>query len=329
MSLDRTADPPATVHVCLTVDVEEEGLFGGSYAPCPATPRSPLYLRKLAPLCRDLGVPPTLLCTYPVVEDPACREELSWWRRELGAELAAHLHPWNTPPLEPTGENDPRRPPAPLMQAKLRTLVERHRQLLGAAPRSFRMGRFEFDPELPRLLPPLGIRVDSSLLPLGWSRDGPRTFEGPYDPHRLAPDLWEVPPTMTPIVAGSERLVHRLAALMPRCVKEALLERFRYVAATGVQPTMYSGLAMKLAAALHLGRGGRFLTLYLHSSELMPGGSPACPDEAAAHRLVRRLRGFLEWLAARSGVSGVTLEQAGELLTERGGDRPVAPGASS
>jgi D-alanine-D-alanine ligase-like ATP-grasp enzyme len=40
-----------------------------------------------------------------------------------------------------------------------------------------------------------------------------------------------------------------------------------------------------------------------------------CPDEAAADRLVLRLRGFLEWLATRSGVRGVTLEQAGEILT--------------
>jgi len=317
MELPRTQRVRTPVHVCLTVDVEEEGLFSGSYPAHPASPASPAHLRRLIPLCRDHRLPLTLFCTYPVIQDPKSREIVAWWQGEMGAELGIHLHPWNTPPLTPDDGEDPRFPRIERLEAKLATQTRSHRELLGCTASSFRMGRFDFRPEFGGLLPRYGLRVDSSLLPLGWSKNGPHRFLVPYEPHFLGPGFLEVPPTMTPIVPGSELFVEKIAQWSPRIIRSLLLEGFRTIAAAGTQPTMYFGPIMRLAANLHLSRGGRFLTLYLHSSELMPGGSPLSRDLAAVDRLVDRLRRFFDGLATHHLLHGVTLSQVGECLEDR------------
>jgi len=82
---------------------------------------------------------------------------------------------------------------------------------------------------------------------------------------------------------------------------------------------------MRLAACLHQRRGGRVLTLFLHSSELLPGGSPDFPDAPAVDRLVAKLRGFLAWLVQRGPVTGVTLSGLHELLAANAPGGPTAP----
>ena len=92
---------------------------------------------------------------------------------------------------------------------------------------------------------------------------------------------------------------------------------------------------MRLAAGLHRRRGGRVLTMFLHSSELFPGGSPQFPDAAAVDRLVAKLRDFLSWLVKRGPVTGLTLSGLYDLLVksqfEGGGQglRTPAPQAPS
>src|SRR5439155_773374 len=66
-------------------------------------------------------------------------------RARWGDEVGAHLHPWNTPPLD-----DPFLPhntvlknlPGALQRAKLEHLTALLTQAVGARPRCFRAGRF-------------------------------------------------------------------------------------------------------------------------------------------------------------------------------------------
>jgi hypothetical protein len=114
--------------------------------------------------------------------------------------------------------------------------------------------------------------------------------------------------------ARSAKAWHRIAGLFPMKMGEALLSRFRYVGAAGIHPAWFPQFSMRLAASLHQRRGGRVLTLFLHSSELLPGGSPDFPDDAAVDGLVGKLQDFLSWLAKRGPVRGVTLSGLQDLL---------------
>jgi hypothetical protein len=330
------------IYLTITLDVEEEGLFSGSYRRSGSGVANVAELKRLEFIARDFGFPLTLLVTYPVAQNPAAREVLAAWQQERGAEIGVHLHPWNTPPFSdlPLPEPIPTaRLPLPLVQAKVGSLVNCLTETFQEPPRSFRMGRFDWSPGLLKLLPGSGLRVDSSMVPLTFKGEGRENFLTPADPFWLdgsaSPDgrLLEAPVTMVPVWKSSARAVHRLAGLLPGRAGEALLSRYRFVGAAGIHPAWFPQFSMRLAAALHRRRSGRVLTMFLHSSELFPGGSPQFPTTQAVDRLVAKLRNFLSWLVKQGPVEGLTLSGLYNLIasshlakTSPGHDVPIFPG---
>ncbi len=322
------------LYLVITIDVEEEGLFSGRYARSGAGVTNVAELRRLEFIPREFGFPLTLLTTYPVAQDSGAREVLASWREKHGAEIGVHLHPWNTPPFRDLPQPEPiptAQMPPDLVEAKLSTLVHRLTETFGEAPRSFRMGRFDWSTGLLQLLPRFGLGVDSSMVPLTFKGEGRQNFQAPPDPFWLDfpafPDqrLLETPVTMVPVWASSARAWYRFADLFPALRAEALLSRFRFVGAAGIHPAWFPGFSMRLAVRLHQSRGGRVLTLFLHSSELLPGGSPDFPDASAVGRLVAKLRDFLAWLVKRRPVTGLTLSGLHDLLAADTPDGPTAP----
>jgi hypothetical protein len=311
------------LYLIITIDVEEEGLFSGSYPRAGAGVANVAELARLEFVHQEFGFPLTLLATYPVAQDPSAREVLVAWQQERQAEIGVHLHPWNTPPFTDFPDPEPiatAKLPLNLVGAKLKSLVDCLIEKFPEPPRSFRMGRFDWSPGLLKLLPGCGLGVDTSMVPLTFKGDGPRNFLAPPDPFWLEPPgspgsgLLEAPVTMVPVWQGSARAVHRLAGLLPEKAGKALLSRYRFVGAAGIHPAWFPQFSMRLAASLHKRRGGRVLTLFLHSSELFPGGSPDFPDAAAVDRLVAKLRDFLTWLVKQGPVTGLTLSGLYDLL---------------
>jgi hypothetical protein len=288
------------LYLVITIDVEEEGLFSGRYPRAGAGVANVAELARLEFVHREFGFPLTLLATYPVARDPAAREVLISWQQARGAEIGVHLHPWNTPPFSELPDPEPiatARLPLALVEAKLKSLADCLTEGFAEPPRSFRMGRFDWSSELLELLPGCGLRVDSSMVPLTFKGEGHQNFLAPPGPFWLqAPaspgsGLLEAPVTMVPVLKNSAKAVHRLAGLLPG----------------------KAGQALRLAATLHRRRGGRVLTMFLHSSELLPGGSPDFPDAASVDHLVAKLRDFLSWLARQGPVTGLTLSNLYDL----------------
>jgi hypothetical protein len=208
----------------ISIDVEEEGLFSGEYARIPPGVSNVAHLSRLEFIPREFGFPLTLLVTYHAARDPVARKVLEYWRDRYGTEIGAHLHPWSTPPFADLSEPEPVRSekiPQPLLKEKLANLVGSIQENLGVTPRSFRMGRFDWGPRLLSLLPEMGFKVDSSMVPLDQKVGGPRHFLAPSDPFRLAVPgsaglpLVEAPLTMVPLLAGTPRLMYRLSRAVP------------------------------------------------------------------------------------------------------------------
>ena len=256
-------------------------------------------------------------------------------RDRHGAEIGAHLHHWSTPPLEEdeTAPGEPVRThlfPRELLRRRLRTLLEAGRDFQGAPLTSFRMGRWDLKAEVRPLLAEEGILVDSSVCPLRVFRNGPDHFLAPPDPYWVegAPGrpLLEAPITQVPLVPGMERLWHGLAREKPQ-----LLDRFHFFGALSANPFWHGARAMRLATRLHVRRGGKVLGLFWHSSEMLPGGSPHVPDEAAARAALDKIFRFCRWLRDTFSLEGVTLTRLRDLAPElhfpRREDFPHSTGA--
>jgi hypothetical protein len=305
----------------ISVDVEEEGLFSGHYPRTPPGVTNVAELERLSFIPRDFGLPLTLLVTYQVARDPAACLVLAQWRDRYRAEIGVHLHPWNTPPFPELPGPEPvpsERLPRGLLRDKFANLIAQVRAGLKVTPRSFRMGRFDAGPQVWSLLPEFGLKVDSSVAPLTLKNPDHRGFLAPADPFPLrdhgaeGSNVLEVPITMVPVVAGTPGLMARLADKVPPTWGDGLRGLFPYVGAVGVQPAWYPLVSMQLAAHLHRRRGGRVLTLFFHSSELMPGATRLFPTEASVSRFVKKIRTFLTWLVKTGPVQGVTLAELRE-----------------
>lgn len=309
-STPRPSPARPRLHVVISLDVEEEGLFSGSYAATGCGVRNVELLPRLAPLCREMGFPLTLFCAYTVFASAPGRAVLARMRDVYGAEIGAHLHHWSTPPLEgPTPPGEPTRThllPRDFLRRRLRTLLDAGRTFQSAPLTSFRMGRWDLKAEVRPLLAEEGILVDSSVCPLRVFRNGPDHFLAPADPYWVdgAPGkpLLEAPITQIPLVPGMERLWYHLARH-----KGTLLDRFHFFGALSANPFWHGAAAMRLATWLHVRRGGKVLSLFWHSSEMMPGGSPQVPDAAAAQAALEKIFAFCRWLHEHFTVEGVTM----------------------
>lgn len=296
------------LHVCISLDVEEEGLFTGAYASHNVTVNNVALLPRLEPISLQQGFPLTLFCAYSVFSDPAACETAIWMHERCGAEIAAHLHNWSTPPWSAENTSGPplrtHRLDPQLLRQRLASLLAEGRAKTGQPLTSFRMGRWDLKKEILPLLIEAGITVDSSICPLRSFRNGPDHFLAPASPYFAetgSGTILEVPLTQVPLSRSLARIWHGLLGKYP-----SWLDSFHFFAALSANPVWHSETVMKAATRLHYQRGGRLLNLFWHSSEMMAGASPNVPDEAAASRLLAKITSFCAWLRKEFPVEAIT-----------------------
>lgn len=302
------------LRLIISLDVEEEGLFGGHYErDCPSV-RNVSSLEALAQLLEEFAFPATLFCAYSVFsQTPACAV-LERLRDRNGMEIAAHLHHWNTPPLLPL-------PPASVSTAllplqlfddKLGTLLEAGRKFQGAPLTSFRMGRWDLRAAHWEVLARHGILADASVRPLHCGGALPDHFDAPNEPYTVRVGerrILELPLTCTPLLSALPAWLHAgsapgKAAPWQRCAR-ATLKTWGVLA---LLPVYHPLWAMKAITRLYIARGGRTLSLTWHSSEMMPGGAPHIPNQQSVDTLLAKIRSWLRWLTRNWTVEGLTLE---------------------
>ncbi len=306
-------DSDRPLRVVIAIDVEEEGLFRDRYPSRNLSTTNVAALERLAPLTDELGFPLTLLCTHAVLADARARSVVSGMGRHHGAEIGAHLHHWHTPPLHDLAHASPSaaKVPADLMAAKVRTLLDLCAETSGRPATSFRQGRWDLRPELWPVLARAGVRVDSSIHPLRFPRGGPDHFLAPTQPFRVSVDgseILEMPICVAPLMPGLGQGVHFLASRLGEAHGLPLLRTFPHWGFMPLKPVWHGLAYLQAATRLLVLQGGRVLSLTWHSSEMMAGCAPHLPTQDHVERLLRRIRLFLEWLAATFPVRGLTLE---------------------
>lgn len=302
-----------------SLDVEEEGLFGGKYVCRAPSLRNTAFLSRLAPLL-ERGLRPTLFCTHCALTDAPTQAMLARLRDRHGAEIAAHLHFWNTPPLADDGPDVLSRVPAAALgqgafRAKLRQLLAAGTAFQGEALRSFRMGRWDLHRHHWPVLAEQGITCDASIRPLhGPAADAhglrlrPDHFSAPRTPYLVRTacgDILEVPLSVTPLLKTLPALLDRLPAALRQ---PAVSSYFRWGALT-LLPVEHPLRVMQYMTRRFVAAGGRILSLTWHSSEMMPGGAPHMPDEGHVTRFLEKIKKYIEWLPTIGDLRSVTMQE--------------------
>lgn len=307
------------IHVALTLDVEEEGLFTGRYDCRTPSVRNLEFLRHLDSFL-ERGIRPTLFCAYSVLTSSNGRKILDAARKHAGVEIGAHLHHWNTPPLacDDHGES-----PRIILNAASRLVsVEKFAQKLdvlftcltdfmGEKVRSFRMGRWDLHKEHWPLLLERGIETDASVRPLHCSSPAgmaPDHFDAPPDPYWIDKNnLLEVPLTVQPLTPLLRHL--KKAPLLG----QTLAARLHKWGALALVPVHQPLWLLKFATRIHIARGGQTLSLTWHSSEMMPGGAPYLPDQRHVDKFLQKMLAYFEWLESVYNVSYVNMKEMREI----------------
>jgi hypothetical protein len=292
-------------------------------------------LRRLGRFFERLGVRPTYFTTYQVARAPRAADVL----REIcdggRGEIAAHLHPWNTPPLLEAFV--PRNSmlnnlPADLQLAKLRGLTAALEETFDLTPRAFRAGRYGLGRDTVGALVSCGYRVDSSVSPfinLQAFDDGPTFVGAPIVPYRLAPgrDVRQPAPDGSlleiPLSYGFSRgpfgfwdHAHRFLEAAPlRWLHVAgLAARAGVVKRIVLCPELASVADMLTLSRRLLEHGVRYLQLSWHSPSLKPGLSPFAATAADVERLYASVDAYLDGLSRMTRLTTATVSEAAGLL---------------
>jgi hypothetical protein len=297
----------------VTIDAEGDDLWA---RPREITTRNAQYLPRFQRLCERFGFKPVYLANHEMANCGAFVEFACDVLARDAGEVGMHLHAWNSPPLEPlTGDDFRFQPylieyPERVMREKIRTLTGLLEERFGRKMISHRAGRWAFDGRYAAMLLEEGYRVDCSVTPgIDWSRtpgspggNGGTDYTAfPHQPYFFSGELLEVPMTVRP--SGPYRAA-------PWAYRVPLLRRFANRMSRGLSwlcPAESDLGDMLRVARAARAEGAEHLEFMLHSSELMPGGSPGFRDAAAIERLYECLEILFAHLSG--WCRGLTLQE--------------------
>ena len=315
----------------VTVDTEEEGLWGGNYRVTGNTTENLRGLPRFQAACERLGVPPTYLIDAPVLADAEAIRDLRRWQDAGVCEVGAHCHPWCNPPLPestPTSaETYLSNLPIEVQHQKLSWLTERIAEAVGRAPTSYRAGRYGFDEASAVVLAELGYKVDSSVLPMYEYIDegGPDFRYCRRDPYRIDPDgngheLIEIPVTAgfsRPGYDWRRRLWIGLRAGPWRRSRIAgVMDRLGLVRRVKLTPEGTQIANVKALIDACVADGLTSLVLMLHSSSLRAGLSPYASTEEELTVFYQRLDQMMAYAISVHGFVPTTLTAGGAQLSD-------------
>lgn len=312
-------DRPAFI---ITVDTEGDNEWS---RPNPILTRNAAYLPRFQALCEEFGFKPTWLTNYEMATSP---EFVRFGRDAIArdaAEIGMHLHAWSSPPHRPlTHDDHATHPylvefPHEVMAEKVGFMTELLQQQFGVKMVSHRAGRWAFDSNYAKLLVEHGYTSDCSVTPhVSWAKimgdpagKGGTNYIGfPSRPYYLDLDridragtseLLEVPPTI---------LRSKLLHIAPWAYKVRGIRRFAWrhePPALWIFPNGENLRHMLRCVRVAVTEQREHIEFVIHSSELMPAGSPRFETRESIERLYSDLRVLFTEIA--KNFRGMTLKE--------------------
>lgn len=290
----------------ITVDTEGDNLWRYKDGE-PIGTRNAEYLPRFQALCERYGFKPVYLTNYEMAMSDVFVREAKEWLSKGTCEIGVHLHAWNNPPiyeLKGTYCNSPYliEYPEDVMREKFKVIYDLLIERFGIQPFSHRAGRWAMDRRYFAILKEFGIKVDCSYTPgIDWSNStgitmGGSNYSNEPKTCQIINGVLEVPATIRTFrncLNGNWK--HRLRSLI-----KGETVWFR--------PAMSSAAVMKKIIDIVTNEKDiDFVEFMLHSSEIMPDGSPYFVTEADIDKEFKTIESVFVY-ACKKGYIGCTLQ---------------------
>lgn len=301
-------------HFIITIDTEGDNLW--KWKPGQeVTTKNVQYLKRFQELCAQYGFKPVWLSNWEMISDPLFVEFINRNVEAGNCELGMHLHAWNNPPFyelprdEYSGAPYLIEYPREIMEAKIAAITEKMKEQFGYVPVSHRAGRWAMNDTYFELLYQYGYRIDCSYTPgISWRDSLGQTpgFAGP-DYRKASRDIQkykgivEVPVTV--------EYTHRMFLDKNKSWKSNIKTALFGMAGQNIwlRPGRDNRKDMLWMIEKNRNGNGDYLMFMLHSSELMPGGSPTFKDAEAVEVLYGKLQVLFDVI--KDSYEGCTLEE--------------------
>jgi hypothetical protein len=315
----------------ITMDTEGDNLWS---KPASPTTENSKFLPRFQALCERHGLKPTWLTNWEMANCPVFCEFGRDVQRRGAGEIGMHLHGWDTPPLVPLTSNDSKYHPylfefpEELMREKIRNMTGLLEERFETKMVSHRAGRWGFTTRYAQLLAEFGYRIDCSVTPnVSWASVGgdPKRSGGcDFTHYPSVPYFMDLDDIRR---EGDSKLLQAPMSVVRKYGFAQPIEDYvplvrRYVgrvfpAVVWMRPT---GRNLRfLLEMLGQARQERwpYVEFMLHSSELMPGGSPTFQNAASIEKLYEDLEVLME--AAGTHFQGATLSEFHDAWIAQGG----------
>lgn len=290
----------------ITVDTEGDNLWA-SHRGEPITTRNTYFLPRFQNLCNEYGFKPVYLTNYEMACDLDFAAEAKQWLLANQCEIGLHVHGWNNPPYYPLGGEKYAHAylyefPEQIIKEKLLVTQNIIKENFGVTPVSHRAGKWAMNDVYFNVLNEIGIKVDCSYCPgvdwsstIGATKGGADYTHIPHNPQWKS-GILEVPMTIrTGRWKGEQKL-------------KRIIKTFLRGYPVWLRPATSSLKQMKrLVDYVDLFSRQDYLMFMVHSSELMPGGSPYFVDENAIEKEYDTMKELFEYVS-KKGYVGCTLK---------------------
>ncbi len=279
----------------ITIDTEGDNLWDWKIGDSITTENS-LYLQRFQGLCNQYGFKPVWLTNWEMMHDTRFVDFSLKEYIKGNCEIGMHLHAWNTPPYYKlphsvkSGAPYLIEYPDSVMEEKIGVITDAFVRIFGFQPLSHRAGRWAVNDEYLSMLAKYGYKIDCSITPgINWKKSFGQTpgFYGPdYTKEtgniEIRKGILEVPLT----TITTNKYYGRISE------EVGLYNRIKSMVKKGIRKNrtiMLRPNGRNLQDMLEIVRSvkesdAEYLMFMIHSSELMPGGSPTFTNtEAIEH----------------------------------------------
>lgn len=290
----------------ITVDTEGDGLWG-QQNPQEVSTNNAKYIMRFQNLCEKYGFKPVYLTNYEMAKDNTFISLAIERLKRNTCEIGIHIHAWNNPPYHeiegPYSNNSYLiEYPPKIMREKFAVTYNLIRENFGVNPVTHRAGRWAMNDAYFKILSEFNIKVDCSYTPgIDWSHNTGVTIGGSNYSHvaktpHLIGDVLELPVTINTIH-------HFRGSSFKNRLKNVLKGEIAWIrpATTSLQSMI------QLLNKCEQSHKADYIEFMIHSSELMPGGSPYFKDDVAIERLYKIMEDLFQRVSKR-GYSGILIK---------------------